>query len=115
MLTAGLMVLVFLWLRKIPTPWMSLLLTLTGAFATMLWPYAYIGLETKQSFFILLVGYLALANGKIRSWRGLVLFGIAGGLSLTIKGYGNCHVAGNCLAGLCSIPMTTGGSGGCSC
>jgi hypothetical protein len=87
-LTAGMMVLVFLWLRKVSTPWMSLLLTLTGAFATMLWPYAYIGLETKQSFFILLVGFLALANGKIRSWRGLVLFGIAGGLSLTIKGTG---------------------------
>jgi len=87
-LTSGLMVLVFLWLRKMSTPWMSLMLTLTGAFATMLWPYAYIGLETKQSFVVLLAGYVALANGKIRRWPGLVLFGIAGGLSLTVKNTG---------------------------
>jgi len=88
LLTAALMVLVFLWLRKIATPWMSLVLALTGAFATMLWPYAYIGQETKQSFFVLLAGYIALANGKIRGWSGLVLFGIAGGLSLTLKNMG---------------------------
>lgn len=86
--TSAMMVLVFLWLRKMSSPWMSLWLTLIGAFGTMLWPYAYIGLETKQSFFVLLVGYLALANGKIRGWPGLVLFGIAGGISLTVKGTG---------------------------
>ena len=88
LLTASLMVLAFVWLRKISTPWMSLILVMTGAFATMLWPYAYIGLETKQSFLILLVGYLALANGKILRWSGLVLFGIIGGLSLTVKNTG---------------------------
>jgi hypothetical protein len=87
-LTAALMVLLFLWLRKISTPWMSLILVMTAAFATMLWPYAYIGLETKQSFFVLLAGYIALANGKLRGWPGLVLFGIAGGLSLTVKNTG---------------------------
>src|SRR6186713_1059897 len=85
LLTAGILVLVFLWLRKMTSAWMSLILTLTGAFATMLWPYVYIGMETKQSFFVLLVGYLALANGKIRSWPGLILLGITAGLSLTVK------------------------------
>ena len=88
LLTAALMVLVFLWLRKFATPWMSLTLALTGAFATMLWPYAYIGQETKQSFFVLLAGYIALSSGKLRGWPGLVLFGIAGGLSLTVKNTG---------------------------
>jgi hypothetical protein len=88
LLTAGTMVLVFLWLRKIASPQMSLLITLSGAFATMMWPYAYIGLETKQSFFVLLAGYLALANGRIRSWPGLIGFGITAGLSLTVKGTG---------------------------
>jgi len=88
LLTAALMVLAFAWLRKISTPWTSLILVMTGAFATMLWPYAYIGLETKQSFMILLAGYLALANGKILRWPGLVLFGISGGLSLTVKNIG---------------------------
>ena len=88
LLTAALLVLAFAWLRKISTPWTSLILVMTGAFATMLWPYAYIGLETKQSFMILLAGYLALANGKILRWPGLVLFGISGGLSLTVKNIG---------------------------
>ena len=88
LLTAALLVLAFVWLRKISTPWTSLILVMTGAFATMLWPYAYIGLETKQSFMILLAGYLALANGKILRWPGLVLFGISGGLSLTVKNIG---------------------------
>ena len=88
LLTAGMMTLVFLWLRKIASPGMSLLLTLSGAFATMLWPYAYIGLETKQSFFVLLAAYLALANGKIRTWPALIGFGVAAGLSLTVKGNG---------------------------
>jgi len=88
LLTAALMVLAFVWLRKISTPWMSLILVMTGAFATMLWPYAYIGLETKQSLLTLLVGYLALANGKIRRWPRLMLFGIIGGFSLTVKNVG---------------------------
>src|SRR6188768_324054 len=72
LLTAGLLVVVFLWLRKFSTPWMSFMLTLTGAFATMLWPYAYIGLETKQSFLVLLAAYLALAGGRLRSWPSLL-------------------------------------------
>src|SRR5271157_3025652 len=55
--TAGLLTILFLWLRKVCTPGMSLFLTLTAAWGTMLWPYAYIGLETKQSFFLLLAGY----------------------------------------------------------
>jgi hypothetical protein len=87
-LTAGLVVLLFLWLRKISTPWMSLALALAAAFTTILWPYTYIGLETKQSFFVLIAGYIALANGKFRGWTRLVLFGIAGGLSLTSKDTG---------------------------
>ena len=85
LLTAGLMTVVFLWLRKFSTPWMSFVLTLTGAFATMLWPYAYIGIETKQSFLVLLAAYLALAGGKLRSWPYLLFFGIVAGWSLTVK------------------------------
>jgi len=86
--TAALITLLYLWLLKICTPGMSLLLTLSAAFGTMLWPYAYIGLETKQSFFVLLTGYLALACGRIRTWPGLVLFATCCGLSLTLKSTG---------------------------
>jgi len=86
--TAALLMVVYLWLSKLCTPGMSLLITLIGAFGTMLWPYAYIGLEPKQSFFVLFAGYLGLANGKIRTWPRLILFSIAAGLAITMKSTG---------------------------
>jgi hypothetical protein len=86
--TAGLLTVLFLWLRKLCSPAMSLFLVLTAAFGTMLWPYAYIGLETKQSFFILLAGYLALADGRIRTWPRLLLFATACALAISVKGTG---------------------------
>jgi len=85
LLTAALITLLFLWLRKICTPGMSLFLALTAAFGTMLWPYAYIGLEPKQSFFVFLAGYLALADGKIDHWPRLLLFALSCGLALSLK------------------------------
>jgi hypothetical protein len=88
LLTPALLAITYLWLRTLSTPGMSLLLTLIGAFGTMLWPYAYIGLETKQSFFVLLAGYLALGRGRMRTWPQLLLFAIAGGLAITVKSTG---------------------------
>src|SRR4030095_11895616 len=87
-LTAALMTLAFLWLRKVCTPGLSLLLTLVGAFSTMVWPYAYIGIETKQSFFVLLAGYLGLACGKIRGLPLLLSFAAVCGLAMTMKSIG---------------------------
>src|SRR5215467_8506870 len=88
LLTAALMALVYLWLRKLCTPAMSLLLTVVGAFGTMLWPYAYIGLETKQSFFVLLAGYLGLSRGKLRTWPHLLLFSTICALAISVKSTG---------------------------
>jgi hypothetical protein len=88
LLTAGLLTILYLWLRKLCSPGMGLLLTLTGAFGTMLWPYAYISLETKQSFLVLLAGYLALADGKLRGWPRLLLFAATCGLAMTMKSTG---------------------------
>jgi hypothetical protein len=85
LLTAGLVTLLFLWIRKLCSPGMSLFLTLTAAFGTMLWPYVYISLETKQSFFVFLAGYLALADGKICRWPRVLLFATACGLALSVK------------------------------
>lgn len=85
LLTAALVTILFLWLRKLCSPGMSLFLTLTAAFGTMLWPYAYISLETEQSFSVLLAGYLALAGGAIRSWPRPPLFAITCGLALSVK------------------------------
>jgi hypothetical protein len=86
--TAALLTLVYIWLRKLCTPGVSLMLTLIGAFGTMLWPYAYIGLETKQSLFVLLAGYLGLARGKIKTWSGLVAFAVASALAICSKSTG---------------------------
>jgi hypothetical protein len=86
--TAALLTIAYLWLMKMCTPGMSLLLTLIGAFGTMLWPYAYIGLETKQSFFVFLAGYMALACGKILGWPRLVLFSLVCALAISVKSTG---------------------------
>ena len=59
------LVVTFLWIRRLTgsLAW-SYSLSLTAGVATMLWPYAYIGLETTQSFFVILSAYLALATEK---------------------------------------------------
>jgi hypothetical protein len=87
-LTAGLLTILYLWLRKLCAPGMSLFLTLAGAFGTMLWPYAYIGLETKQAFFIVLAGYLGVASGKADKWPRVLLFSTVCGLALSMKSTG---------------------------
>jgi len=86
--TAALVTVLYLWLRKLCSPGMSLFLSLTAAFGTMLWPYAYISLETKQSLFVFLAGYLALAGGKIRTWPGLLFFATISGLAVSVKSTG---------------------------
>jgi hypothetical protein len=88
LLTAALLTILYLWLRKLCSPGMSLFLTLAGAFGTMLWPYAYISLETQQSFLVLLAGYLALADGKLRGWPRMLLFAATCGLAMTVKSTG---------------------------
>lgn len=88
LLTAALVTLLFLWLRKLCSPAMSLFLAVAAAFGTMLWPYAYISLEPKQSFFVFLAGYLALADGRTRSWWKLALLALSCGLTVTLKSTG---------------------------
>src|SRR5262249_6173410 len=77
--------LLYIWLRKVTSPGMSLLITFIGAMGTMLWPYAYIGLETKQSFFVLLAGYLGLACGPLRGWVRVLIFAVVCGLVVSLK------------------------------
>jgi hypothetical protein len=88
LLTAMLVAILYLWLRKLCSPGMSLLLTMSGALGTMLWPYAYISLETKQTLFVLLAGYLALATGDMRKWPRVVFFAVICGLAVTFKSTG---------------------------
>lgn len=88
LITAAMVTVLFLWLRKLCSPTMSLLLTLTAAFGTMLWAYAYISLEPKQSLFVFLAGYLALSCGKLRNWPIFLLFAISCALAVTLKSTG---------------------------
>ena len=103
LLTAGIVTVLYLWLRKLCSPMVSLLLTFTGAFGTMLWPYAYISLETKLSFF---------ASGRVLGvsrWKHTSVASAAPVRAMLRSGghpqVHRCHfVAGNCLSCLRSIP-----------
>ncbi|MBS1789506.1 MAG: hypothetical protein JST85_17410 [Acidobacteria bacterium] len=67
---------------------MAIAIALAATFATMLWPYAYIGLEVKQSFFLLLAGYLALNDEKPPMWPRTLAFGVVAGIAASAKSNG---------------------------
>jgi len=79
-------VVTFLWIQRLTKnlAW-SYSLSLTAGVATMLWPYAYIGLETTQSLFVILAAYLALAAEKRLSLARLVIFGFACATAVSVK------------------------------
>ena len=79
-------VVTFLWIQRLTKnlAW-SYSLSATAAVATMLWPYAYIGLETTQSFFVILSAYLALAAEKRDSWPRALIFGLACAAAISVK------------------------------
>ena len=60
--TAGLATLLFLWAARLAGDlrW-GVTVALGAAFCTLLWPYAYTGLEPTQSLLLLIIGYLALS------------------------------------------------------
>lgn len=85
--TAGLLTLLFIWIGKITSSarW-AFALALSTGFATLIWPYAYIGLETTQSFFLLLAGYLALGRRAAeRSLGETLLFAFSCGVASSVK------------------------------
>ncbi len=63
-------------------------LALAAGFGTMIWPYAYIGLETTQSLFLLLAGFLALEPRASRTWPRSILFGICAAIAVSAKSGG---------------------------
>lgn len=66
----------------------AIAISLAATFATMLWPYAYIGLEIKQSFFLLLAGYLALNEERLPTWPRTLTLGFAAGIAASAKSNG---------------------------
>ena len=88
LLTSALVTLLFCWMRRLTSPGWSYLLALIAAFCTMLWPYAYIGLEVKQSLALLLAAYLGLTHqGKI-SWSRSLLFALSCAVAVSVKSSG---------------------------
>jgi hypothetical protein len=83
--TALLSTVVLLWAAEAAGLVTGLMLAVTAAFATILWPYAYIGLEPVQSLFVMLAGYLALREGGPDSWPACIAFGAASGLAVSAK------------------------------
>ena len=87
--TGGLVALLFVWLRRITRHviW-SYTLSLIAGFCTLLWPYAYIGLEPKQSLCVVAAAYLALATAGRATYTRSLWFGLAcaGAISLKISG-----------------------------
>ena len=87
--TALLVTVLFVWCSRLAgsRTW-GFLLALAAGFATMLWPYAYIGLETTQSLFLLLAAYLALGTTRRLTWPRALAFGLCAGIALSAKSGG---------------------------
>jgi hypothetical protein len=87
--TAALVTILFVWAARLAASreW-GLTLSLAGGFATLLWPYAYIGLETTQSLFLLLAGFLALDRSAPRTWGRCLCFGVCAAFAIGVKSGG---------------------------
>src|SRR5262245_33461761 len=87
LLTSLAVLMVFIWVRKLDRPW-ALPLTLTSALASTIWPYAYLGTEPAQLFFLVLCGYLALGSGGPRTWKAATAFACSCGLAVSLMSSG---------------------------
>lgn len=67
---------------------LAIAVTLAASFATMLWPYAYIALETTQSLFLLLAGFIALNYEKPPTWPRTMLLAVVAGIAASTKSNG---------------------------
>ena len=89
LLTALLLTIVFVWTAALARGWSrALLLSLVLAFCTLMWPYAYIGLEVLQSAALMTAAYLALQSRQARGWRHSILFALAAAVALSAKSTG---------------------------
>lgn len=89
LLTSAMSVVVLKWSRQLAGSLkMAVVAAFSASFATMLWPYAYIGLETTQSFFLLLAGFLALDYEKPVTWPRTLALGLAAGVAASAKSNG---------------------------
>ncbi len=86
LMTTAIVTLLFVWCSlRASSRRRGFALALAAGFGTMMWPYAYIGLETTQSFFLLLAGFLALEARKPPTWPRAAIFGACAGIALASK------------------------------
>src|SRR5262249_55680208 len=84
--TSLLCALLLAWTQRLTGSWVwAYWLALSAGIATMLLPYAYIWMETTQSIFLLLAGYLALGREPKRTWGELLLFTVACAIAVSAK------------------------------
>jgi hypothetical protein len=87
--TALLLTVLFLWLEKLTAnPVWSFSLTMIAGFATMIWPYAYIGLETKQSLALLIAGYSTFCSQPIHHSLRTAIFIVSCAAAVSVKSTG---------------------------
>jgi hypothetical protein len=88
--TALIVAVTFVWCRRLSGDRrIALLLALGLAFGTMLWPYAYVGLETTQSLFLLLAGFAALSPPRPRpTWPRTLAFAACAAVAVSAKSNG---------------------------
>ena len=87
--SAGLCTLIFVWTSQVAgSTRRAAVLSLAGAFATIIWPYAYIGLETTQSLALMLAAYIALRPTVSDSWRATAVFALAAAVAVSVKANG---------------------------
>jgi hypothetical protein len=84
--TALIAAILFAWTWRLTgSPAWATALGLLAVFSTTLWPYAYIGLETTQSLFLLLAAFLALETDGEPTWTRSLLFAACGAGAVSIK------------------------------
>ena len=89
LLTALISTIILRWSRRLTGNLKtSIAVALTATFATMLWPYAYIGLETTQSLFLLLAGFVGLNHKKLPTWPRTLALGLIAGIAASTKSNG---------------------------
>ncbi|HYP28650.1 MAG TPA: hypothetical protein VE262_18205 [Blastocatellia bacterium] len=81
--------LLFVWVRRITgsLAW-AFALGAAAAFSTMIWPYAYIGLETTQTLFLLVTAFIAIEWRERKSWKHVIALSVCAGLTLSLKSNG---------------------------
>jgi hypothetical protein len=88
--TAGIAALLYAWASRLAASraW-GFAIALAGTFATMLWPYAYIGMEPLQSLLLLSAAFCALERPLgAPTWSRSLAFGTLAGLALSTKSIG---------------------------